>query len=144
MVEEVLRIVLGVTFLVALVLVIIISLTGDGLRVTYWPKWWRLLFGANLIIMGAATTAYKWVLFLAGGPLIHQPRDSSVLGPLVLVLGIGMCFLRPWEEAEQALRRGELLSLRMRVPPRWVRLVLLAVGATAANAILLTVLYLMR
>jgi hypothetical protein len=32
----------------------------------------------------------------------------------------------------------------MRVPPRWVRLVLFAVGATAANAILLTVLYLMR
>jgi hypothetical protein len=31
----------------------------------------------------------------------------------------------------------------MEVPPRWVRLVLFAVGATAAKAILMTVLYLM-
>ena len=148
MVEEVLRVVVGVISLVAVVSAIIFSFTAGRHREKYGNKW-RIFLGSLLIFTGVVTTVYKWVLFLAGGPLIYPRPNSSrdvglFLGPFTLVMGIGVCVLRPWEEAEQAWRRREWLSLRLRVPSRWVRFVLLAVGAAAANAILMTVLFLLR
>jgi hypothetical protein len=104
-----------------------------------------------VLIAGAVTTAYKWVLFLAGGPLVYPrigPRPDSrdfglFLGPFMLVLGIGVCFLRPWEEAEQARGRGEWIG-RLPVPPRWVRLALVGAGVAAANATVMAVLFMLR
>jgi hypothetical protein len=104
-----------------------------------------------LIAAGAAATAYKWVLLLAGGPLVYpriglrpDGRDVGLfLGPFLLVLGIGVCFLRPWEEAEQARGRGEWIG-SLPVPPRWVRLVLIGAGAAAANAAVMAVLFVLR
>jgi hypothetical protein len=110
-------------------------------------KWRRILGSLGLFIVGAVTTAYSWVAFLAGGPLYYGRRDirdfGRYLGPFFLVLGIGVFFLRPWEEAQQAQRRGGWIG-RLKVPPRWVRLVLVAALAAAANAAVLVVLYMLR
>jgi hypothetical protein len=114
----------------------------------------RRILGSLLLIAGAVTTAYKWVLFLAGGPLVYprigrigrspDGRDFGLfLGPFILVLGIGLCFLRPWEEAEQARSRGEWIG-RLPVPPHWLAVVSLALCVAVANAVIMLVLFLAR
>jgi hypothetical protein len=76
--------------------------------------------------------------------VLYDPRDSGLfVGPFLLVFGIGVCFLRPWKEAEQARSRGESVS-RLRVPRRWVWLVLVGVGAAATNAAVMAVLFMLR